>query len=117
MVRQAVFPLARRRRGRRPIRRREANAVHKVLETRIGAQGVEGWPYEYRWVKVLRISRFQPLHRLILLAQTEIYQGNLGSIANGSSLQIIQYLYCFISSVRYGVGVSEVGYEGDAASG
>jgi len=55
-------------------------------------------------LKVLRVSFCQPLHCLILLAQTDIHQGNLGSIASGSSFQIMQYLYRRISFVRYCVG-------------
>jgi hypothetical protein len=50
---------------------------------------------------VFRVSFFQPLHCLILVAQTDIHQSNLGSIASGSSLQIIQDLYLLVSFVRY----------------
>jgi len=83
--------------------------VHKVLESRIGTQRVEGRPHEDRGIKVLRISLFQPLHCLILLAETYIDQGNLGSIARGSRFQIIQYLHSFVSLIRYGVCVSQIG--------
>ena len=58
----------------------EANAAQQVLEPRVGPQRVEGWPPEDRRVKALRIGLFEPGHCLILLVQTYIDQGNLGSI-------------------------------------
>ena len=58
----------------------KANAAQQVLEPRVGPQRVESRPQEDPRVKALRIGFFQPGHCLILLVQTYIDQGNLGSI-------------------------------------
>ena len=58
----------------------KANAVKKVLEARVGAQRVEGWPHEDPGVKAFRIAFFKPSHGLILIVKTQIDQSNLRSI-------------------------------------
>ena len=54
--------------------------MHKVLEARVGAQGIEARPQEDRRYKALGKGFLQPSHCLILLTQTCMDQGNLGSI-------------------------------------
>ena len=58
----------------------KANAAQQVLESRVGPQSVEGQPAEHPRIEALRVSLFQPGHRLILLVKTHIDQGDLGSI-------------------------------------
>ena len=58
----------------------QANAMQQVLEPRIGAYRIKSRPQEHSRVKSLRVTLFEPRHRLIPLVQTHINQGNLGSI-------------------------------------
>ena len=63
--------------GSSPIK---ANAAKQILEPRVGAQRVKAGPHEDPRVKALRIGFFEPGHGLILVVQTYVDQGNLGSI-------------------------------------
>jgi len=58
----------------------DANAAQQILEPRVGAQWVEAGAHENARVKALRISFFEPGHGLILVAQSYIDHGYLGSI-------------------------------------
>jgi hypothetical protein len=58
----------------------QAHAVKQVLEPGIGAQRIKAGPHEDPRAKVLRIRLFEPGHCLILLVQTHVDHGNLGSI-------------------------------------
>ena len=58
----------------------QANAAQQILEPWIGAQRIKAGPHEDPRAKPLRIGFFEPSHCLILLVQTYVDHGNLGSI-------------------------------------
>ena len=54
--------------------------MKQVLEPRVRANRIEGWPHENPRAKTFVKGFFQPGHCLILLVQPYIDQSNLGSI-------------------------------------
>jgi hypothetical protein len=48
----------------------ETDAAQKLLEPRIGAEGIEARPQEDTRIKSFFIAFFEPSHRLILIAQS-----------------------------------------------
>jgi hypothetical protein len=59
---------------------READTACKVFKTRLRAERIEAGAHENPRAKPLRIAFLEPGHGLILLAQTYVDHGNLGSI-------------------------------------
>ena len=47
----------------------KANAAQKVLEARVGAEGIEAGPEQDAWVKSLFEAFFEPIHGLICISQ------------------------------------------------
>jgi hypothetical protein len=54
--------------------------VHKVLEARVGAKGIEARPQQDARVKSLFVAFFEPIHGLIRISERCIDHGNLRSI-------------------------------------
>jgi hypothetical protein len=55
----------------------ETNAAYKLLEPRIGAQGIEARSQEDARIKSFFIAFFEPAHRLRLIVEGCIDHGNL----------------------------------------
>ena len=55
----------------------ETNAPYKLLESRIGAEGIEARSQEDTRIKSLFIAFFEPIHGLIHIPKSRIDHGNL----------------------------------------
>src|SRR5690349_10667053 len=80
------------------------------MESRITAQRIKTRPQEDAGVETLFIALLQPRHRLIVVAERRIDDGNLRGIRVGprALLQIVQKVYRFVSPARYGEGAGEI---------
>src|ERR1700747_239884 len=58
----------------------QANAVHKVLKARVGAERIEARSQQDSWVKSLFVAFFEPIHGLIRISERCIGHGNLPSV-------------------------------------
>jgi len=58
----------------------KANAAQKVLEARVGAEGIEARPEQDAGVKSLFEAFFEPSHGLICISERCVDHGNLRSI-------------------------------------
>src|SRR5438105_2499317 len=56
---------------------REPDTTPEILESSVGPQRVEGWTQQDGWVESRLISLVQPGHRLVLIAEPHIDQGNV----------------------------------------
>src|ERR1700687_4758996 len=58
----------------------KANAAQKVLEARVGAEGIEARPEQDAWVKSFFETFFEPIHSLFRISERCVDHGNLRSI-------------------------------------
>src|SRR5262249_47134342 len=59
---------------------RETNTAHKNLKARVRAERIEARPQQDAWIKALFVGFFEPIHRLIVIAESGIHHGNLRGI-------------------------------------
>ena len=57
---------------------READASQEILKPSVGSERIEGRPQEDGGVEARLIGLVQPDHRLVLIAEPYIDQGNIG---------------------------------------
>ena len=55
----------------------ETNATYKLLESRIGAEGIEARTQEDTWIKSFFKAFFEPIHGLVRITESRIDHGNL----------------------------------------
>ena len=55
----------------------ETDAAYKLLESRIGPEGIEARTHEDTWIKSLFKTFFEPIHGLIRITESRIDHGNL----------------------------------------
>jgi len=56
---------------------READAAHKVLKARVGAEGIEARTQEDNWIKSIFKAFFEPIHGLVRITESCIDHSNL----------------------------------------
>src|SRR5258708_19438938 len=76
----------------------ETDAAHKLLEPRIGAEGIEARSQEDTRIKSFFIAFFEPSHCLVLITESCIDHGNFRGMRIAGAralLQIAQQLFPF----------------------
>jgi hypothetical protein len=58
----------------------QPNAVHKVLEARVGTKRIEAWPEQDAGVESLFVASFEPIHGLSCVTERCIDHGNFRSV-------------------------------------
>jgi hypothetical protein len=57
---------------------REPDTTPEILESSVGPQRIEGRTQQDGWVESRFIGLVQPDHRLVLIAEPHIHQGDIG---------------------------------------
>jgi hypothetical protein len=79
---------------------REPDAAQKILKPRVGPERIKGRSQQDGWIESRLIGLVQPDHRLVVVAESHIDQGNIrirwGVLAL-PSLQVLGYFQRLIS--------------------
>src|SRR4051794_26079290 len=89
---------------------REAKTAHKLLESSVGPQRIEGRAQQDGRVESRIVALVQPDHCMVLIPEAYIDQGDVGfgrRVLVMMGLQVLGYLDCFVLSSQNGVNVGE----------
>src|SRR5207247_429612 len=99
---------------------REPDAVQEILKPSVGSERIEGRPQQDGGIESRLIGLVQPDHRLVVVAEAHVDQGNI-RIRSGAlalqGLQVLGYFHRLVLPSRNGVSISEIGVEYRTASG
>src|SRR6266536_3155703 len=73
----------------------ESNAAQEILKPSIRPERIEGWPQEDGGVESRLIGLVQPDHRLVVVAESHIDQGNIRVRSGAVALRRLQVLGYF----------------------
>ena len=77
---------------------READTAPEIFESSVGPQRIEGRAQQDGRFESRFIGLVQPDHRLVLIAESHIDQGDIGAdrrVLIIPGLQVLDYFYCF----------------------